>query len=304
MVPRFSTQEYANRYKKVRQQMKRQGIDCIVVPNSENIFYLTNVNFLYFGAYLVFPLEDEPALFVSDVLFAPQEKVGQTPSKIGRYWGGEHTTTVKLSSIIDDIRSVPAETFPSVIAECLARLGVEKGKIGIAGADVTVTVMTQNVIGYGLVGDVGPEGLNHGFYQELKRRLPLANFVDATGILAEVRRTKSDEEIVSVKSACEIADQAAFEIQDKIRSGIREDELFATYWHSILSKGGRNRWFMALTTQTSNPTDFGGHIQPYDYVLREGDIFIGELVPVSRDGYAGHVDQSLVLGEPRKEIYS
>jgi len=68
--PRFSDQEYDRRYQAVRDEMARQGLSCLIVyasgycvGNQKNLHYLSNL-ISYLPAYLVFPLEGEPTLYM------------------------------------------------------------------------------------------------------------------------------------------------------------------------------------------------------------------------------------------------
>lgn len=294
-IPRFSDKEYERRHQLVRNKMENLGIDLLLVPSSDNLVYLTNISMLFFNVYLLFPREGEPTLLTDPVIYRTKEGRTKGGPIVGRYWGAENSITIEASSVIKDMREFLHSNLPAEIAVWIKKRGYEKGTIGVVGREVEWAVA-----GMGLVGQTGPKGLKANFYQIFIDSLPNVTFIDATQILSEVRMLKSTEEIESVRKGTKIADLCGEAIGEEMKKpGVKEGDLFAAFWDTLYRSGGGNAWwFMAWTTPTSKPLDYGAHIYPYDYTLREGDIFIAELVPEWRDGYAGHLDVCFVLGEP------
>lgn len=116
--PRFSDQEYGRRHRAIRVEMERQGISCLViyagsysVGNQKNLHYLSNL-ISYLPAYLVFPLEGEPTLFMLIYSFIP---------------GG------RAISNVDDVRWSLGPDGPIA---CIRETGGDEGKIGLVGEDV------------------------------------------------------------------------------------------------------------------------------------------------------------------------
>jgi Xaa-Pro dipeptidase len=116
--PRFSDQEYDRRYRAVRDEMARQDISCLIVyasgycvGNQKNLHYLSNL-ISYLPAYLVFPLDGEPTLYMLIYPFVP---------------GG------RAISVIDDVRWSLGVDGP---AACIKELGLEDTRIGLVGEDI------------------------------------------------------------------------------------------------------------------------------------------------------------------------
>lgn len=116
--PRFSSKEYERRNKAVREMMGRKDLSCLLiyaggycVGNQKNLNYLSNI-ITYLPAYLVFPIDKEPTLFVLIYSFIP---------------GG------RAISNVDDVRWSLGIDGP---IGRLRELGYEKGKIGLVGEDV------------------------------------------------------------------------------------------------------------------------------------------------------------------------
>jgi Xaa-Pro dipeptidase len=116
--PRFSKEEYGRRRQAIRAGMERRGISCLVlyaggynVGNQKNLHYLSNL-ISYLPAYLVFPLEGDPTLFMLIYSFIP---------------GGRSISNV------DDVRWSLGPDGP---IDCIRDLGLDEGKIGLVGEDV------------------------------------------------------------------------------------------------------------------------------------------------------------------------
>lgn len=297
-IPRFSDSEYQRRHDLVREMMRNAGIDCLLVPSNENQVYLTNITMMFFGVYLLFPQKGDPTLLADIVIYRSKEDRENGRPLVSQYWGAENSVTVEDSSVIRDMRGVLYPNFPVEIAGWIKERGYEHGVVGVVGREVEWAVS-----GGGCVGITGPDGLKSSFFQSLVRELPDVTFIDATGILREVRVIKSAEEMVSIRKGCRIADLCGEAMAEEMkRPGVREGDLFAAYWDTLYrNEGGWAWWFMACTNSTANPRDYGAHFYPYDYVLQDGDIFIAELVPEWLNGYAGHLDVSFVLGKPVQE---
>jgi Xaa-Pro aminopeptidase len=142
-------------------------------------------------------------------------------------------------------------------------------------------------------------GLNPVFFHALTGELPGATFTDGTEILWEVRGIKSAEEIESARKANRLADLCGEALAEEMKkSVVKEADLFATYWDAMYRNGGGYGWFFkAGTTQTARPSDYSCHINPYNYTIQGGDIFIAELIPAWADGYLGHLEVCFVRGE-------
>ena len=61
-IPCFSDKEYERRHQLVRDEMEKLGIDCLLVPSSDNLTYLTNIRYEFFGVYLLFPRVGDPTV--------------------------------------------------------------------------------------------------------------------------------------------------------------------------------------------------------------------------------------------------
>lgn len=300
-VARFSDNEYQRRFRLVREGMRKEGVDCLLVPSNDNFVYLTNITTMLFTVYLLFPSEGEPTIFADIVMYRKSEDLRKGGPIFSRYWGGEGTAALEDCSAIKDMRGIlPPDFIPEIVGWIKDR-GYEKGTIGVPGREVEWTMG-----GGGLVGVTGPMSLKIPFYQALTQSLPNATFTDATNIFRQARLLKSVEELESIKNACKIADRCAEAMAEEMkRPGVKEGDIFAAFWNSLYRNGGGFAWIFGCSINpTANPPGHTMRMYPYNYTLREGDIVICELIPEYMDGYAGHLDFCCVLGEPaRPAVY-
>jgi Xaa-Pro dipeptidase len=293
-IPHFSDTEYERRYRLVKNGMEESNIDCLLVPVSENLTYLTNISMVLFGFHLLFPRVGDPTLFANPVIYRSKEDRINNGPLASRYSGAEESRTLEDSSVVRDLRGVMPPNFGTEIAKWTREHRLEHGTIGIAGREVD-----RAIGGGGLLGTTGPLGLKGNLYNELTDKLPDATFTDGTQILSEVRAIKSAEEIDSIRNAARIADLCGEAIVDEMkRPGVKEADLFAVFWDTLYRNDGAYAWFFkTCITQTAKPTG-SWHLHPYNYTLQGGDIFFAELLPAWKDGYVSGLDVSFVLSEP------
>ena len=113
--PRFSDAEYQRRYALVREQMKANGVDCLVVTGSPgmmaelmaDVHWLSNWNHVAAPGFVVFPYDGEPTLYFGLVTY--RANAGQR-------------------CVFGDVR--PGTNVYRRILE----LGLEKGTIGTVGS--------------------------------------------------------------------------------------------------------------------------------------------------------------------------
>ena len=169
--PRFSIAERDRRWAAVRNAMREKGIDIIVVPNNTghstdfqaNARYLSHVG----GGgdadiAVVFPLEGEVSAVATTA--APRWPCVQD-------W-------------VSDVREA-RRAYGRATVERLKELSADGKRIGITGLGA---------------GTRTPEGtILYNFWRLMREAFPKAEFVDATGLLDQIRFVKSEEEIAALK---------------------------------------------------------------------------------------------------------
>ena len=111
LFPRFSDAEYARRYRAIRDAMKKDGVDALLISGargSSEIAYLSNYQ-AQSPCWLLFPREGDATVFIHFF---------------------NHQPCAKAQSIVDDVRWYGPAPMPTLVEEIRKR-GLSKSKIGL-----------------------------------------------------------------------------------------------------------------------------------------------------------------------------
>lgn len=254
--------ERDRRYAAIRERLREQSVDCVITAGS-NLFYLTNgLPGDRFG--LLSAAEGAPLTAVIHrryfVDLSPQVLVD------AQEWVKDLTSGIDASPLVEKIKE----------------LGLERGTVGVTGSKV----------GYG--------GLSHGFYSQLEKALPEAQVVDVSGIFADVRTLKSEEEIRMIEAANRVFDAAIDRVHEVARPGMTGAE--------VVQEGIKAMWAAGGDMDSTFFFTFGSVPQQNPVLARlglnrriqNGDM--GTLTAHSEYGhYAGHSDQEISFGKPKSQ---
>jgi len=262
ILPRISDEEIQRRHQKLRKEMKKRGISCLVVAASQvslgsgadNVRYLSNFG-LYFGeAYIVFPVPGEPRLFCRSVNSEFNARIASCiPTQVSGY-----------------------PIFARDIANYIKDLKLEQENIGIVG----VEIMPTNV------------------FLDLKQRLTKANFLFVSEILLEMRFIKSAEELAFVEKAGEIADYAYDAILKTAKPGRKEYEIFGAVEEALTSHGANSPSFVLVC---SGPSPSFPYCPSSHRTLQLHDTILNEISPCY-GGYWIQWGRPVAIGEPDNEL--
>jgi len=241
---RFSIAERDRRWKKVRELMRRDGLDAIVCPpNTGNnndwqadARYLTSIVGGNYG--VVLPLEGA----VTVTALAPYR---QGPA---------------IQEWITEFREAKNWAHGKPLAERLLELGLQQGRIGVTG------------VGPGTRSGDGT--ILHGTYTAIRDALPKATLVDATDILQEAREVKSAEEIEVLRISIELIEHAVDAIAYWAQPGVPDHVVWAEHMHAMFVRGGelttRTAWYVSKAPLDTQP-------QPTLRPLEAGDVVYTEV---------------------------
>jgi Xaa-Pro dipeptidase len=256
---------------RVRSLMADAGLDALVVRAPDNVLYLTNFWGMKGYDACVFPREGEPVLVC---LEASAEDAARTA------W----TSDVRLIRGYDsaDPRPPLARTLDAVVAAAgpTARIGLELS-LGTQAADR-------------MVGE--PTTYTKAWFDAFPHA------VDATPLVNEARAIKTDQEIVRIRIANEIAGQAMEHVRGELRPGMRESEA-AALWQGFVHGRGTARRDVDLALPFSLVWA-GKGIKTF---TATGDLPVTEDEPVlfeiwvCADGYWADHTKNLVLAELRDD---
>jgi ectoine hydrolase len=204
-IPLFKREEGDLRWNRIREMMAADHLDCLLIGGSTynyrsgygDIRYVSNSIPNSDDAYLIFPLDGDPVLFVWSIL---------------SQYHCEKTSWIE----VDHCQATQdGHTYPQVLAQRLKDLGLEKGRLGV--------VDQYSWFLYA--------------HERLKERLPLATFIDAGHILRAARRVKSPAELEYVRKAGELADLGWVALKNAVRPGATKFELIAEMESAMVKAG-------------------------------------------------------------------
>ena len=204
-IPVFTLEEGRQRWKRIRDLMYDRQIDCLLIGGSTynyragygDIRYISNTTPNSDDAYVIFPFEGDPVLYVWSML-------SQCHCEKTSWMQVDHCQWTRKG-----------HTYPQLIAAKLKDLGLERGTLGF------VDEYTWFVYAY----------------ERLKELLPFAKFVDAGEILRATRRVKSAAELEYVRKAGECADKGWEALKSVVRPGATKYDLIAELEYAMVKNG-------------------------------------------------------------------
>jgi Xaa-Pro aminopeptidase len=266
-VPEFSLAERDRRWGRVRELMANARLDALIAIGNTGLFernqsdskYLSQLGRCFEEVSVVFPLAGE----VTAVMRS-----------------GGHTCG---DSWLADIRGARWDHGATLAATARDRGldGQQIGICGLQGGEFSLARVPDGVV-------------NHGMFEQLRRALPHAEFVDATPIMEEARWIKSDEEVEFLRRATAIAEAGLRAVAETSHVGIREPEVYVQLVAARIRAGGDEP---AMVGWISGPAgrQYRRLQQPVDRVLGPGDALDLE-VEGRYGGYVGQGDDTFAFG--------
>lgn len=258
LLPKLSRAERDRRWAKVRDLMRRDGLELIIALNNSSSWdqgngsgrYLSSVGGNCASVSVVFPLEGDVTVITGPV---------PAPS----FW-------LQSQDWVEDIRTAFFNATPAV-AERIRELGLSRACIGIAGLE-------------GVARE--PDGLvSQGAMTILREQLPGAEFVNATGLLYEARVVKGEEEIAMLRHAVTLVEDALDVLVREARPGVPETVVYARMVASLIEQGSEPSSLLLFTAGNPLPPFVG--TLPSRRALAHGDVVLVE-VDAKWCGYLGH----------------
>ena len=201
MAIHFTKEEFTERKSKTIQELKKQGLDALLIFRQESMYWLTGydtMGFVFFQC-LILTTKGDVVLLTR----APDLRQAQNTSIIDdiRIW-------------IDKDKSNPTNELKNILLE----LGLEKSNLGV------------EYEAYGLTGR-----------NAIKLNNSLKNFAtlhDKSELISYFRAVKSPAEIVYVKKAAELADKALDEVWKIAKPGVSEAKILAEMQKVVFEGGG------------------------------------------------------------------
>ena len=144
--------------------------------------------------------------------------------------------------------------------------------------------------------------LTYSKYKEYIRKFKINSFVEAGEILSNLRMIKDNEEIASIKRACEITDKCFDMLKDYIKPGLTEKQI-AKKIRKYFNENAEGEAFETIVASGENSSK--PHSIPSDRVIEEKDIVLIDM-GCKIDGYSSDMTRTVFVGEPtseQKKIY-
>ena len=268
MIPQLSIQERDRRYKIVRGEMAKRGIDCLLLPANTGRWeqlqgdsrYLTTIGGFATEVFTVFPCEgDVTAYIFNRAAWWKQAQKWVADVRDGRNRWGQNAI------------------------ERINELGLQKGTIGISGLA-------------GLFR--APEGIiPYSSVKAIQDAFPLAKILNATEMMQDIRAVKSAEEVSMLERSAAIVEKTIEAMVANANPGVSEKELYGAMVHAMLANGGE---LPTLFFLSAGPGISNSSFVPTDYRIQRGDRIIDE-IEAKYCGYAAQAVCPVVLGSPDDE---
>ena len=197
----FSTEEFSNRKSKVIQSMKEQNIDALLMFRQESMYWLTGYDTFGYVFFQTLVLDQKGNIIL--LTRAPDLRQAQNTSNIKdiRIW-------------VDKDRSKPTDDLKIILDELDLKgkkLGIEYEAYGLTGRNaLTLNISLENY----------------------------CSIEDKSDLINKLRVIKSEEEIVYVRKAADLADKALDEALKHAKAGVSESKILAEMNRVIFEGGG------------------------------------------------------------------
>jgi Xaa-Pro dipeptidase len=273
--PRFSLAERDRRWKAVRDEMAKAGVDVLVGSNNtghwdhwqSDIRYLTQIGGHSVDAAMVFPLQGEPTGFAINDL----------------YWG------IASPFWLRDLRPTTWK-WGEAIGQRLQELSAEMGK-----EDLTIAIT-------GLEGVLrAPEGVVPWKTVEvIKEKMPKAKIVNGTDICRHPRYIKSQEEVDILQKSTDIIELMVEAMRNTAKPGVKESVVYGNMIQALIANGGEIptmlSWLSGPWGQLSRRLTIAT-----ERVMQKGDAILNE-IEARYAGYCAQQDQPLFVGPIPQDV--
>ena len=265
----FDLSEYKARLEKVRENMRKDGIDVALITAQEDNTYL--VGHPYgpppCGVCLIIPLDGKITHIGRLIEKGNVELIlGKTVDR-ALFWQDA-----------PEMQQVSSDSY-NMIGGVLKEQGLESQRIGVQMGANSFTVLN---------------------FEILKKALPKAIFVDATNLVERCRLIKSPAEIACLRRAARIASKGCAAGIEAVREGVSENDVAAAIIDAMLEcLDYESTWDWPKTA--SGPRAARAHTTWSGRILREGDTVSLE-IPASVNRYHAVTLRTVSVGPPSERM--
>jgi Xaa-Pro aminopeptidase len=167
--------------------------------------------------------------------------------------------------------------------------------------DAELTVKTLKVKKGGKIGLIGKGSMSASFYEYLRKNLPEATFIEATDLVDQIKAIKSDEEVALIKKTVALQDEAIEYAKKAVRPGRRDFEIVADIIHKATDLGSEEQLVIGGSGPVGRPVPMQKrHYQ--NRVVRERDQFTLMIEANGPGGMYAEIGRIFFLGKVPSEL--
>ena len=193
----FSTEEYRERVRRVRQGMEALGVEVLLVTDPANVFYLSGYQTfsVYNGECVILSLDGDPSLVVDRM------EVGGAllHSWLERAFGYDRDMSR-----------------PAYLSKLLAEQGLDQARVALEKGSRALTVQ---------------------LYEGLTELLPKARFSDGTAVVREAKAVKSPQEIEYLRRAAQITALGMRAAIEAVAEGKSDNLVASSAYRALIEAG-------------------------------------------------------------------
>ncbi len=251
----FAMTEYEARLARLRQAMAARNLDAFLVTTPENLFYLTGYQ--------------TPGYYWFQALVVP---LAGEPFMVTRLIEDSNVQTRTWISESHPYRD--HENPPAALGRVMARFGLASARIGYERHCYFLRATEQDV---------------------LFATLPEASFIDASGLVEELRLIKSETEIDLMRAAARTTEAGMQAGIDAIGAGVNENEVAAEIQAAMTRAGSHYPAIHPFVA--SGWRGAVGHATWEDRVIEPGDAVFLE-IGGCRHRYHAAMMRTVIVGDP------
>jgi Xaa-Pro dipeptidase len=282
MPKAWSSEEFRRRWQALRQGMKENHFDCVIVPQHSSqamihdrqdgdadVQYLTGIP----AGWAIVPAEGK--------IIAISSRVGSLLAEKRPIPGLVMTTLFAENAPDIEVRFSDEEGLWSpILIDCLKEQKMEKARIGV-GSLANIFRNTEGSVTYTT-------------FDRVRQAFPQAHFESAADILWRIKLVHSAEEIAVLEKATEVSEVGVQGMMETARPGVTHRDVWLKMYSAMVEASGERPWRLSISARGSGNASFGF---PLDDVFRAGQI-LGQECSGSVLGYGSQVNHSVLLGSP------
>lgn len=262
------------RWAMVREEMKKEGIDALVIQNEHRyrngmVRYFTDIGSLSNPVTVFFPIDDEMTVFAN----GGGHSLSQTPAYGCRG--------------VKDRIGVPI--FPTYVPE-------------LSTADARGVAELIKKRGDKRIGLVRIGSMLGSFYKYLTETLAgQVEFVDFTDPVDQLKAIKNEEEIELLRLSAELQDYVMNAIPSFLKPGMYEYELRSQIIHLLTNQGSEEQLIMIGSAPLGEKAGHKAHFYQ-NRKIEAGDAIMVMLEPNGPGGFWVELGRTFILGEPNEAL--